>query len=151
MYCRKKTAQKISKMQTLRDPKPAHLQWAQDQGDLWNLYETYMFSQMEVVFFLENLFQLLDLWILYESHIMRPICFPRWGSSFFSKFVPTFRPMKPIFPRWGSPTSSLSSLLFLLVVSSQVYNSQLSTFWSEVLQFSTFYFLVRSTGYSVHS
>ena len=32
MYSRKKTAQKISKIQTLRDPKPAHLQWAQDQG-----------------------------------------------------------------------------------------------------------------------
>ena len=28
-----KKAQKTSKMQTLRDPKPAHLQWAQDQGD----------------------------------------------------------------------------------------------------------------------
>ena len=27
-----KKAQKTSKMQTLRDPKPAHLQWAQDQG-----------------------------------------------------------------------------------------------------------------------
>ena len=27
-----KKAHKTSKMQTLRDPKPAHLQWAQDQG-----------------------------------------------------------------------------------------------------------------------
>ena len=39
-----KNAQKISNIQTLPFPKPAHLQWAQDQGDSCDNYDH--FQQM---------------------------------------------------------------------------------------------------------